>query len=171
MNSRESNQIGWGLFEHHLSKIRVRSCPGINYNRHIDGFRPERRFDNFRRRRDYRMRGVAMSRQMPNSSKQICHTSMSRTWQAVQYDPTMARLPLSDILHRGIVYSLAGLTVCGVVMAVFVHRDTMQRGRGVWQITLNCPMQQMSLIPRVNSRTLFYYSRLTSVCKWFFFFS
>jgi len=43
----------------------------------------------------------------------------------------MARLPLSDILHRGVVYSLVGLTVSSAVMAVFVHLDTMQRGRDV----------------------------------------
>jgi len=43
----------------------------------------------------------------------------------------MARLPLSDILHRGVVFSLAGLSVYGVVMAVLVHRDTLQRGRDI----------------------------------------
>jgi len=43
----------------------------------------------------------------------------------------MARLPLSDILHRGVVYSLAGLSVYAVVMSVFIHRDTMQRGRDI----------------------------------------
>jgi len=43
----------------------------------------------------------------------------------------MGRLPLSDILHRGIVYSLAGLSVYAVVMSVFIHRDTMQRGREI----------------------------------------
>lgn len=42
----------------------------------------------------------------------------------------MARLPLPDILHRGVVYSLAGLSVYAVVMSVFIHRDTMKRGRG-----------------------------------------
>jgi len=43
----------------------------------------------------------------------------------------MARLPLTDILHRGVVYSLAGLSVCAVVASVFIHRDTMQRGRDI----------------------------------------
>ncbi|KAF9479093.1 hypothetical protein BDN70DRAFT_879159 [Pholiota conissans] len=43
----------------------------------------------------------------------------------------MARLPLTDILHRGVVYSLAGLSVYGVVMSVLIHRDTMRRGRGI----------------------------------------
>ncbi|KAF8806668.1 hypothetical protein BYT27DRAFT_7191233 [Phlegmacium glaucopus] len=43
----------------------------------------------------------------------------------------MARLPLSDILHRGVVYSLAGLSVYAVVMSVLIHRDTMQRGRDI----------------------------------------
>ncbi|KAF8911620.1 hypothetical protein CPB84DRAFT_1821033 [Gymnopilus junonius] len=41
----------------------------------------------------------------------------------------MPRLSLTDILHRGVVYSLAGLTVYGVVMSVVVHRDTLRRGR------------------------------------------
>lgn len=40
-------------------------------------------------------------------------------------------LPVLDILHRGIVYSLAGLTVCGMGMSIVVHRDTLQRGRGM----------------------------------------
>ncbi|KAH9485670.1 hypothetical protein JR316_0002580 [Psilocybe cubensis] len=40
----------------------------------------------------------------------------------------MPRLPLVDILHRGVVYSLAGLTVYGVVMSVLIHRDTIRRG-------------------------------------------
>jgi Cytochrome oxidase c assembly len=39
-------------------------------------------------------------------------------------------LPVLDILHRGIVYSLVGLSVLGVGMGVAVHRDTLQRGRG-----------------------------------------
>ncbi|KJA28743.1 hypothetical protein HYPSUDRAFT_154778 [Hypholoma sublateritium FD-334 SS-4] len=43
----------------------------------------------------------------------------------------MARLPLSDIVHRGVVYSLAALTVYGVVMSVLIHQDTMKRGREI----------------------------------------
>ncbi|KAF8959933.1 hypothetical protein BDZ97DRAFT_1761087 [Flammula alnicola] len=43
----------------------------------------------------------------------------------------MARLPLADILHRGVVYSLAALSVYGVVMSIMVHRDTMKRGREI----------------------------------------
>lgn len=42
----------------------------------------------------------------------------------------MARLPLPDILQRGITYSLAGLTVYGLFVGVAVHRDTLRRGRG-----------------------------------------
>ena len=41
------------------------------------------------------------------------------------------RLSLADYLQRGIVYSLAGLSVYAVVMSFLVHRDTMKRGRGV----------------------------------------
>ncbi|KIM35324.1 hypothetical protein M413DRAFT_79490, partial [Hebeloma cylindrosporum] len=40
------------------------------------------------------------------------------------------RLSFTDYLHRGIVYSLAGLSVYAVVMSFLVHRDTMKRGRG-----------------------------------------
>ncbi|KAF8181823.1 hypothetical protein BJ912DRAFT_979232 [Pholiota molesta] len=43
----------------------------------------------------------------------------------------MARLSIGDILHRGVVYSLAALSVYGVVMSVLIHRDTMKRGRGI----------------------------------------
>lgn len=45
-------------------------------------------------------------------------------------DMFRTKLPLLDILHRGVVYSLAGLTVWGIVMSVAVHRDTIQRGKG-----------------------------------------
>ncbi|KAF8234377.1 hypothetical protein L208DRAFT_1359604 [Tricholoma matsutake] len=38
-------------------------------------------------------------------------------------------LPVLDILHRGIVYSLVGLSVYGIAMSFAVHRDTLQRGR------------------------------------------
>ncbi|KDR75525.1 hypothetical protein GALMADRAFT_247981 [Galerina marginata CBS 339.88] len=41
------------------------------------------------------------------------------------------RMPLTDMLHRGVVYSLVGLSVYGVVMSVFVHRDTLKRGREI----------------------------------------
>jgi hypothetical protein len=40
-------------------------------------------------------------------------------------------LPVLDILHRGVVYSLVGLSVYGIAMSVSVHRDTLQRGRGM----------------------------------------
>ncbi|KAF9563015.1 hypothetical protein CPC08DRAFT_687142 [Agrocybe pediades] len=43
----------------------------------------------------------------------------------------MPRLPIADILHRGVVYSLVGLSVYGVVMSVLIHRDTLQRGREI----------------------------------------
>jgi hypothetical protein len=40
------------------------------------------------------------------------------------------RLPITDVLHRGLVTSLFGLTLYGVFMGVAIHRDTLQRGRG-----------------------------------------
>jgi len=43
----------------------------------------------------------------------------------------MPRLSLTDILHRGVVYSLVGLSVYGVVMSVVIHRDTLKRGREI----------------------------------------
>ncbi|KAF8161423.1 hypothetical protein B0H34DRAFT_700909 [Crassisporium funariophilum] len=43
----------------------------------------------------------------------------------------MARLGITDILHRGVVYSLVGLSGYAVVMSVLIHRDTMKRGREV----------------------------------------
>jgi len=39
------------------------------------------------------------------------------------------RLSITDIIHRGVVYSLVGLSVWGVVMMGVVHRDTLRRGR------------------------------------------
>ncbi|KAF9073558.1 hypothetical protein BDP27DRAFT_1318495 [Rhodocollybia butyracea] len=41
----------------------------------------------------------------------------------------MPRLPLLDIIHRSVVYSLAGLTAWTVVSAVMIHRETLQKGR------------------------------------------
>ena len=40
------------------------------------------------------------------------------------------RLALTDILHRGVVYSLVGLSVWGIYMMGAVHRDKMRRGEG-----------------------------------------
>ncbi|KAI0753436.1 hypothetical protein C8Q80DRAFT_513000 [Daedaleopsis nitida] len=40
------------------------------------------------------------------------------------------RLPISDILHRGLVWSLFGVSVWGIVMIGVVHRNTLAAGRG-----------------------------------------
>lgn len=42
----------------------------------------------------------------------------------------MPRLSVLDIIHRTVVYSLAGLTAWTVVSAVMIHRETLQKGRG-----------------------------------------
>ena len=44
----------------------------------------------------------------------------------------MRRLPIADILHRGIVTSLFGLTLYGIFLGVTIHRETLQKGRGQW---------------------------------------
>jgi len=41
----------------------------------------------------------------------------------------MRRLPVADILHRGIVTSLFGLTLYGIFLGVAIHRETLQKGR------------------------------------------
>lgn len=46
-------------------------------------------------------------------------------------------LPVLDILHRGVVLSLVGLSAYGVLMSVAVHRDTIQRGKGTPVLNLN----------------------------------
>ena len=38
--------------------------------------------------------------------------------------------PLADILHRGAVLTLVGISVWGIGTGVMVHRDTLRRGRG-----------------------------------------
>ncbi|KAK7472322.1 hypothetical protein VKT23_000441 [Stygiomarasmius scandens] len=43
-------------------------------------------------------------------------------------------LPLLDILHRGVVYSLAGLTCWTIISSVAVHRETIQKGKGIVQL-------------------------------------
>ena len=44
-------------------------------------------------------------------------------------------LPIPDILHRTLVYSLAGICVLGVGAGVAVTRDTVRRGRGTYVLT------------------------------------
>lgn len=39
-------------------------------------------------------------------------------------------LPVLDILHRGVVLSLVGLSAYGIFASFAVHQDTLQRGRG-----------------------------------------
>ncbi|KAI0785828.1 hypothetical protein C8Q75DRAFT_774704 [Abortiporus biennis] len=36
---------------------------------------------------------------------------------------------IGDLLHRGLIYSLVGISVWAVVMTGVVHRDTLQRGQ------------------------------------------
>ncbi|KAJ3749409.1 hypothetical protein DFH05DRAFT_1476655, partial [Lentinula detonsa] len=43
----------------------------------------------------------------------------------------MPRLPVLDVIHRTVVYSLAGLTAWTVISAVMIHRETLQKGRGI----------------------------------------
>ena len=40
------------------------------------------------------------------------------------------RMAMTDLLHRGVVTSLFGLTVYGIFVGVTIHRDTLKRGRG-----------------------------------------
>ncbi|KAH9949282.1 hypothetical protein B0H21DRAFT_729478 [Amylocystis lapponica] len=40
------------------------------------------------------------------------------------------RMSISDILHRGVLYSLVGVSIWGIVMMGVVHRDTLRRGKG-----------------------------------------
>ncbi|KAI9061435.1 hypothetical protein FKP32DRAFT_1575917 [Trametes sanguinea] len=39
------------------------------------------------------------------------------------------RLTIGDILHRGLVWSLLGVSVWGLVMIGVVHRETLRAGR------------------------------------------
>lgn len=40
--------------------------------------------------------------------------------------------PIGDILHRGLLYTLVGVTGWGIYMIGAVHMDTMRRGRGAY---------------------------------------
>jgi hypothetical protein len=40
------------------------------------------------------------------------------------------RLPIADIIHRGVVTSLFGLTLFGLAAGVSIHRERLQKGRG-----------------------------------------
>ncbi|KAJ7579312.1 hypothetical protein C8J56DRAFT_1059536 [Mycena floridula] len=40
-----------------------------------------------------------------------------------------ARLPVADIIHRAVVYSLAGISIMAIVAGVAIHRETMKQGR------------------------------------------
>jgi len=39
------------------------------------------------------------------------------------------RMPITDIIHRGLVTSLFGLALYGTFLGVAIHRETLQRGR------------------------------------------
>ncbi|KAA1475221.1 hypothetical protein DENSPDRAFT_414125 [Dentipellis sp. KUC8613] len=39
--------------------------------------------------------------------------------------------PLADILHRGTVLTLVGVSIWGMTTGYLVHRDTMRRGKGI----------------------------------------
>ncbi|EKM53637.1 uncharacterized protein PHACADRAFT_260096 [Phanerochaete carnosa HHB-10118-sp] len=41
----------------------------------------------------------------------------------------LRQVPIGDILHRGLLYTLVGITGWGVYMIGAVHMDTMRRGR------------------------------------------
>jgi hypothetical protein len=105
MNSRESNQIGCGLFEHHWSKIQIRSGPCINYNKHISGSRPERRFESLRRRRDL-TRGTVIVDHLPFIQTNLSLTcdksflSNHGTIAVLRYSPSRRSLLLSGINSR-----------------------------------------------------------------------
>jgi glucose-6-phosphate-specific signal transduction histidine kinase len=40
-------------------------------------------------------------------------------------------IPISDILHRGFVLSLASLSAYGIFLGVAVHRETLEKGRAL----------------------------------------
>ncbi|KAI0274999.1 hypothetical protein BC834DRAFT_850637 [Gloeopeniophorella convolvens] len=42
-----------------------------------------------------------------------------------------SRLPIADVLHRGVILSLVGVCVWGISTGVFVYRDTLRAGRGI----------------------------------------
>lgn len=48
----------------------------------------------------------------------------------------LRQLPLGDLLHRGLLYSLVGVTGWGVFMIGAVHVDTMRRGKGMFAFLL-----------------------------------
>lgn len=41
----------------------------------------------------------------------------------------LRQVPIGDILHRGLLYTLVGITGWGIYMIGAVHMDTMRRGR------------------------------------------
>lgn len=55
------------------------------------------------------------------------------------------RIPITDLLHRGVVTSLFGLTIYGVFMGVAVHRDTLKRGRGELSFSLHTSAHNLML--------------------------
>ncbi|RDX40413.1 hypothetical protein OH76DRAFT_1366293 [Lentinus brumalis] len=44
------------------------------------------------------------------------------------------RLSIADMLHRGFVWSLFGVSVWGIVMIGVVHRNTLAAGRGAFAL-------------------------------------
>ncbi|KAF8340980.1 hypothetical protein F5887DRAFT_888337 [Amanita rubescens] len=50
----------------------------------------------------------------------------------------MARLSFLDYLHRGVVYSLVGLSIYGIAMGVSAHKHIIEKGRGTNLPSLTC---------------------------------
>lgn len=62
------------------------------------------------------------------------------------------RLSVTDFLHRGLVWSLFGVTVWGAVMIGVVHRGNMKAGEGMCRpsIALRRPLALMLPIYRLG---------------------
>ncbi|KAL6305070.1 hypothetical protein BKA93DRAFT_749226 [Sparassis latifolia] len=66
------------------------------------------------------------------------------------------RMSIGDILHRGVVYSLVGISIWGVAMMGFVHRDTLQKGKGKHifaSCTVSFFLQMQDLLGLIYIRT------------------
>ncbi|OBZ69573.1 Acylphosphatase [Grifola frondosa] len=92
-------------------------------------------------RNDSRGNVVGVAQGSEHALSNLTRSSLDRAmlpWKASSFGMKILLEPWSignlrsggDILHRGLVYSLFGITLWGIYQIGSVHRDTLRRGRG-----------------------------------------
>lgn len=66
-----------------------------------------------------------------NSYSHLLETTRSvRGSHTMSVFQRLRQMPIGDVLHRGVLYTIVGISGWGIFMIGAVHMDTMKRGRG-----------------------------------------